>query len=56
MLQPLAVLAPLAAEGLVQMEGSRVTVTEAGQPVLRSVCAAFDRHLDPTETRHAKAI
>jgi oxygen-independent coproporphyrinogen-3 oxidase len=54
--EPLASLAPLIAEGLVRRDGGRVSVTEAGRPVLRSVCAAFDRHLDPAATRHAKAI
>ncbi len=49
-------LAPFAAQGLVRLDGARVTVTEAGRPVMRSVCAVFDRYLDPDAGRHAKAI
>ena len=49
-------LQPFAAEGLIRRDGARLTVTEAGQPVLRSVCAAFDAYLDPAAGRHAKAI
>ncbi len=52
----LAGLRPFAARGLVRMDSDRLTVTEAGRPVLRSVCAAFDRYLDQAAGRHAKAI
>ena len=52
----LAGLGPMAAEGLVQLGQDLVTVTEAGRPVLRSVCAAFDSYLDPGAQRHARAI
>ncbi|WGM38338.1 oxygen-independent coproporphyrinogen III oxidase [Caulobacter sp. NIBR1757] len=51
-----ASLAPLAAEGLVRMTPTGLTVTQAGRPVLRSVCAAFDSYLDPSAQRHSKAI
>jgi oxygen-independent coproporphyrinogen-3 oxidase len=49
-------LAPFLAEGLAKYDGARLTVTEAGRPVLRSVCAAFDGYLDPAAGRHARGI
>ncbi|MDO9338297.1 MAG: oxygen-independent coproporphyrinogen III oxidase [Caulobacter sp.] len=52
----LASLAPFEAQGLVGLDGDRLTVTPAGRPVLRSVCAAFDQYLDQTSIRHARAI
>jgi oxygen-independent coproporphyrinogen-3 oxidase len=52
----LSALGPFLATGLADLDGDRLTVTEAGRPVLRSVCAAFDRHLDQAAGRHARAI
>lgn len=51
----LAALAPLAADGLVTIAGTRIAVMEAGRPFLRHVAAAFDAWLG-TAGRHAAAI
>lgn len=42
--------------GLVQIDGDVVRVTQAGQPLVRTVCTAFDRHFDAGLRRHASAI
>ena len=52
----LARLAPLAADGVVEIEDRRVRVTEAGRPLLRSVCAVFDRYLGTSAGRHSRAV
>jgi oxygen-independent coproporphyrinogen-3 oxidase len=52
----LARLAPFVADGLARRRGDLLEVMEAGRVLVRSVCAAFDAYLDPTATRHAKAI
>jgi oxygen-independent coproporphyrinogen-3 oxidase len=45
-------------DGLVQWDGARVTVTEAGRPFVRNVAALFDAYLSKVETapRHARAV
>lgn len=50
-----AELAPLARHGVVQFDGRRVTVPEAGRPYLRLVAAAFDSHLGRAG-RHSRAV
>lgn len=52
----LASLAPLEADGLVQVKGHRIAVTEDGRTLVRAVCAAFDRYLKAGEQRHSKAV
>jgi oxygen-independent coproporphyrinogen-3 oxidase len=52
----LATLEEMAADGLVEIDGWRVRVTEAGRPFLRTACAAFDSYLEPAATRHAQAV
>jgi oxygen-independent coproporphyrinogen-3 oxidase len=52
----LAALAPLQADGLVTVDGQRITVTDDGRTLVRAVCAAFDRYLKQGEQRHSKAI
>ena len=54
--EELAVLAPLAADGLVEIEGARLRVTEAGRPFLRLVAAAFDAYLGRGGARHSQAV
>jgi oxygen-independent coproporphyrinogen-3 oxidase len=46
----------LAADGLVERRGHRLVVPDEARPLVRSVCAVFDRYLAPDATRHAKAI
>jgi oxygen-independent coproporphyrinogen-3 oxidase len=52
----IARLSPMVADGLAVVEGNTVRVTEEGRPFVRSVCAVFDRYLEETETRHARAV
>jgi oxygen-independent coproporphyrinogen-3 oxidase len=52
----LAALAPLQADGLVQVDGNRISVTPDGRTLVRAVCAAFDRYLKAGEQRHSKAV
>ncbi len=52
----LASLAPLQADGLVKVDGHRITVTHDGRTLVRAVCAAFDRYLKAGEQRHSKAV
>lgn len=49
-------LAELAADGLVDMEGPVVAVTECGRPFLRVICAVFDRYLAPETGRYSRAV
>jgi len=48
-------LAPLAAEGLVRVDGRRITVAEKGRPFVRLVAAAFDVYLARAHARHSVA-
>lgn len=49
-------LARLEGDGLVALENCRIAVTEHGRPLVRFVCAAFDRHYTGAEGRHARGI
>jgi oxygen-independent coproporphyrinogen-3 oxidase len=49
-------LAGMEADGLVIRQGRRLTVSEAGRPLVRAACAVFDHYLKAGETRHAKAV
>ncbi len=51
-----AALAPFETDGLVRQSGDRIEVTEAGRPLIRSVCAVFDAYFDPDGGRHSKAL
>jgi oxygen-independent coproporphyrinogen-3 oxidase len=59
-LQPLlsgvTALPALIGDGLAALDGTRLSVTEQGRPLVRSVCAAFDRHYTGGEGRHARGI
>lgn len=52
----LASLAPLAADGIVAIDGHRLHLTEAGRPFVRLVAAAFDTYLQSGKARHSKAV
>jgi oxygen-independent coproporphyrinogen-3 oxidase len=52
----LAALRPLAADGLIEMEGRRIAVTEAGRPFVRLAAAAFDAYLGTGQARHSRAV
>ncbi len=49
-------LPTLIGDGLATLDGTRLSVTERGRPLVRSVCAAFDRHYTGGEGRHARGI
>ncbi len=49
-------LAPLVRDGLVTLNGARLAVTERGRPLVRYVCAAFDRHYTGGEGKHSRGI
>jgi oxygen-independent coproporphyrinogen-3 oxidase len=46
----------LAEDGLVELEGTRIRVTEAGRPFVRVVAAAFDAYLRQEGQRHSSAV
>ncbi|WP_029014196.1 oxygen-independent coproporphyrinogen III oxidase [Niveispirillum irakense] len=49
-------LAALIADGVVELHGTRLVVPDPARPLVRSVAALFDAHLDPEGGRHSKAI
>jgi oxygen-independent coproporphyrinogen-3 oxidase len=54
--EALARLEGPAADGLVSVSQRRVQVADGAWPFVRSIAAAFDAYLAPSETRHARAI
>ncbi|WP_439471381.1 oxygen-independent coproporphyrinogen III oxidase [Brevundimonas sp.] len=51
-----AILAGFVADGLVEVEEGRVTVTAQGRPFVRAVCAAFDPLAAGIAQRHSKVV
>jgi oxygen-independent coproporphyrinogen-3 oxidase len=49
-------LAPLAREGIVEVDGRRIAVTHSGRPFVRLVAAAFDAYLAHGKARHSVAV
>jgi oxygen-independent coproporphyrinogen-3 oxidase len=49
-------LAPLAAHGLVSIDGTRINVGESGRPFLRLAAAAFDAYLAGKKAQHSAAV
>ena len=52
----LAALRPMRDDGLVRITGRRIRVTEEGRPLVRAVCAVFDRYLKTQGQRHSQAV
>ncbi len=52
----LARLAPMAADGIIDLDGFRICVRDRGRPLLRSVAAVFDRYLEDSAGRHSQAV
>jgi oxygen-independent coproporphyrinogen-3 oxidase len=52
----LAELGPLAAAGMIAIEGRRIAVTDEGRPFVRLVAAAFDAYLPQNRSRHSIAV
>ncbi len=51
----LARLDEIAAEGLVERSGARISMPEHARPFVRMVCAVFDQYLATGETRYSRA-
>ena len=49
-------LGAMAADGLVELDGARLSITERGRPLTRTVCAVFDRYLAAATARHSRAV
>ena len=49
-------LQPLVRDGLVRIDGSVVTATEAGRSVIRVIAAVFDPHTRVDAARFSKAV
>jgi oxygen-independent coproporphyrinogen-3 oxidase len=49
-------LAPMQRDGLIELNGSRLRITETGRPYLRTVCAAFDAYLRRGTAQHSIAV
>ncbi|MEE9195933.1 MAG: coproporphyrinogen III oxidase, partial [Alphaproteobacteria bacterium] len=52
----IATLGPLQTDGIIRIDGTHISVTARGRPLVRLVAAAFDRHLGKGEARHSKAV
>jgi oxygen-independent coproporphyrinogen III oxidase len=49
-------LGSMVSDGLVEIDGSRITITEAGRPFARVAASAFDTYLGGGTGRHSKAV
>jgi oxygen-independent coproporphyrinogen-3 oxidase len=49
-------LVPFARDGLIDIEGRRIEVTELGRPFLRVLASAFDTYLQAKPARHSLAV
>ena len=52
----IAALQPLAENGVVAIDGRRLSITARGRPFLRLVAAAFDAYLPTAAARHSAAV
>lgn len=52
----LALLAPMVRDGLAEVNGTKLTVTEAGRAVVRVIAAAFDSYRRPATAQFSKAV
>jgi oxygen-independent coproporphyrinogen-3 oxidase len=46
----------MAEDGLVELAGPTVRITERGRPLIRSVAAVFDGYLASAPARHSRAV
>jgi oxygen-independent coproporphyrinogen III oxidase len=49
-------LAPLLRDGLITMTDGQLAVTDRGRPLVRYICAAFDRHYADIEGKHTHGV
>lgn len=52
----MAALAPLAADGLLRVDDTRILLTPLGRRLRRAIAAKFDRYLGAAPTRHSRAV
>ena len=43
-------------DGVAELSGNQLSVTDLGRPFLRHVCAAFDAHIAPAALRHSAVV
>jgi oxygen-independent coproporphyrinogen-3 oxidase len=55
-LSELEMLDLMALDGLVDRQGYRISVPDEARPLLRSVCAVFDRYLPAAAARHSQPV
>ncbi len=49
-------LAPMIEDGIAELDGGILSITEEGRPLMRTVCAVFDRYLSEGKARHSQAV
>ena len=49
-------LEPFQADGLLTIEDGLIRVGPAGRPLIRTICAVFDAHLERSLARHSRAV
>jgi len=54
--EAVARLAPMQADGIAEIRGTRVEATRTGRDFIRSICAVFDAHLEQGAQRHSASI
>ncbi|MFT4098829.1 MAG: oxygen-independent coproporphyrinogen III oxidase [Rhodoblastus sp.] len=54
--ESLAMLGPMQDDGVAIVRGATVEATRAGRDFIRSICAAFDAHLEHGAVRHSASI
>jgi oxygen-independent coproporphyrinogen-3 oxidase len=52
----LSALSEFAADGLIELTGDAITVTDAGRLFIRNIAMCFDAYAQPGEGRHSKTI
>jgi oxygen-independent coproporphyrinogen-3 oxidase len=52
----LSALSEFAADGLIELTGDAITVTDAGRLFIRNIAMCFDAHAQTGERRHSKTI
>lgn len=54
--QDMAQLQPMASDGLLSVDGYKITVSERGRPLVRNIAAVFDAYLSLNVARHSRAV
>lgn len=49
-------LGTVGTDGLVEIDGAVVRITEEGRPFMRLACATLDRYLNSGGARHSSAV